>query len=180
MTKPRDWYKQNEAAKLFGVTLDTFRRYCIDHEITGEKVGRVMRYELPVLLELKGRIENKRGYRRGLAEKPEQHLDATELLIEKERAELLLTQERAETQRLKNAETNRQLARVDLLTYALGKMCAQVVATLDALPGKLKRSLPALTASEIEIARREVATCLNAVSETEIDFDDYEGDGTDD
>ena len=89
-----------------------------------------------------------------------------------ERARLVRAQ--ADHQELRNAERRREVADVDLLTHALSKSVAAVVATLDALPGNIKRSLPSLTASEIEVARREVAKCCNAIAETEIDLSDFE------
>lgn len=166
-----------EGARLCRVTIAMFARYELE---CVEKRGRYKMYRLDDVLDCITERARKKGYQQGLAEgKSAIPDDAAELLIEKERAELLLKREQGETQRLRNEETRRQLARVDLLTYALGKVCGQLVAILDALPGALKRSLPSLTASEIEIARREVAKCLNAVAEAEIDLDDYPGDAAD-
>ena len=177
MKKRDDLVNTTDAAKLCRVSVAMFARYEIPQH---SKAGRQVFYRRDDILDFIAERERKKGYQDGFRDgKKAAPDDVNDLLLRKEQAELALKQEQAETQRLKNEQTRRETARVDLLTFALGKVCAQIVATLDALPGHLKRSLPSLTASEIEIARREVAQCLNAVAEIDIDLDDYEGDGAD-
>lgn len=167
-----------EAAKLCRVSAAMFARYEIPQH---SKVGREAFYRRDDVLDfIEERAKKKayqEGYRDGKKAIPD---DVSDVTLRREQAELALKEEQAETQRLKNEQTRRETARVDLLTFALARASAQIIATLDALPGQIKRSLPSLTASEIEIARREVAKCCNAVAETEIDLNDYSGDGADD
>jgi phage terminase Nu1 subunit (DNA packaging protein) len=96
--------------------------------------------------------------------------DEDPLDYNRERCRLVKAQ--ADSQELKNAQRRREVADVQLLTWALAKTCGAVVATLDTLPSKLKRSMPSLTASEIEVARREIAYCCNQIAKTEIDWSD--------
>ena len=166
--KTADYLTRNQAAAVLGVKTRQLQRYASADDPLVPAVpgghGKATLYDPGEVGQWLIRRELERLQRAAGTSDP--------IDYHQERARL--TKAQADAVELKNSERRREVASVDLLTYALGKMCAQVVATLDALPGKLKRSLPALTASEIEIARREVATCLNAVSETEIDFDDYD------
>ncbi len=167
-----------EAAKLCRVSAAMFSRYEIQQH---SKAGRQVFYRVDDILDFIEDRSKKKAYQEGFRDgKKAIPDDVSDVTLRREQAELALKEEQAETQRLKNEQTRRETARVDLLTFALAKACAQAVATLDALPGNLKRSLPSLGASEIEIARREVAKCCNAIAEAEIDLDDYSGDGADD
>lgn len=70
---------------------------------------------------------------------------------------------------LKEQQLRGELAPVEELTRALGLLASQVSAILETIPGKLKRSLPQLTATDLDIAKREIVKCLNACADIALD-----------
>jgi phage terminase Nu1 subunit (DNA packaging protein) len=74
--------------------------------------------------------------------------------------------------RLKEQQLLGELAPIDVLEWALSSVCAQISATLETLPAKLKRRLPQLNAADLEIIRKEIAKTRNAAAAARIDFGD--------
>jgi len=85
--------------------------------------------------------------------------------------DLDLTEERA---RLARAQTERiemelaikraEIAPVDTLRDSIAPVMAQVGAIMDSIPVKLKREAPHLTASDLEVIKREIAKAMNLVA----------------
>lgn len=99
-------------------------------------------------------------------------LDAIDYQAERAR----LTRAQAEAQELKNAQTRRQVAPVELLTYALANVGAQISAHLETIPGRLKREIPALNNSDLFEAQRIIAQVQNAAASVELDWSQAPGD----
>ena len=82
----------------------------------------------------------------------------------------------ADAQEMKNAVTRRQLAPVELLEWALANIAEQVNSVLDSIPIKLKKRVPHLKASELEVAKREIIKAQNAASKSQLPWDQLEVD----
>jgi len=79
---------------------------------------------------------------------------------------------------LKEQQMRNELAPVEELTAALGSLASQVSAILETIPGKLKRSLPQLRATDLEIVKKEIVKCLNACADISLDIEvEDSGDG---
>ena len=57
-----------------------------------------------------------------------------------------------------------RLIPTDMLRDVMANAAAQIGAIMDAIPVKLKREAPHLTATDIEIVKREIAAAMNAAS----------------
>jgi len=92
---------------------------------------------------------------------------ASDLDLTEERARLA----RAQSERIEmdNAVTRGELAPIDTLRDTLAPVVAQIAAHLDAIPGKLKREAPHLTASDLEIVAREITRARNLAAEVRYD-----------
>lgn len=72
---------------------------------------------------------------------------------------------------LKEQQLRGELAPVEELTRALGMLASQVSAILETIPGKLKRSLPQLTATDLDVVKREIVKCMNACADISLDIE---------
>ena len=102
----------------------------------------------------------------------------SEIDTEYERGRLARAQ--ADAKELDNAERRKELAPVELLEWTLSKACAQISAVLETIPLQVKRRVPKLGASDIEIIKKEIVKCQNIAAESVIDFDEFEEEIQDD
>lgn len=65
-----------------------------------------------------------------------------------------------------------QVAPVSLLTEALQKAGAIIVANLESLPLLMKRHWPEITGDQVTMVKKAVAECRNAVADMKIDMND--------
>lgn len=72
-----------------------------------------------------------------------------------------LTKERRINLEIKNGILRRDYVPATVVAAVLSKVCAQIGGILDSLPLNVKRKLPALTVTDIEIVKREVVKCQN-------------------
>jgi len=84
------------------------------------------------------------------------------------------TKERADNLELKNAQLRRELIPVELMSWTLGNIGAQISAVLESIPVKLKRRMARLGAAEVDIIKGEIAKCQNIAADIKVDFDEYE------
>lgn len=63
------------------------------------------------------------------------------------------------------------VAPVDLLTYALEKVAAQMVPILESLPLNMKRNWPEITGDQTMLVKQSIAECRNAIADMEIELD---------
>lgn len=161
---------QMQAAALLGVSVRQFQAYQIE---PAARRGRYAYYALPALVAYAEERARRKGYEAGLRDGkvPE---NAAELQAAQQAAELRLTEERAEYQRLKNAEQRRELAPVEMLTWALSDLASQIVPILNSIPGDIKRRNPRTTNAELHLMREAIAGALNLVAEVRLDFDAYD------
>lgn len=172
--RPEGWINQTGAAALCRVSVTMFQRYELEPV---SREGRYTFYLRDQVLDFIERRAHKKGYEAGLREgkqiAPE---DAEGLLLAKEQAELEWTRERAEGQRLKNAQTRREQAPVDILTFALADLAGQIAPLLMPIPAEMKRRIPKITNAELHVMREIIANAMNLCAEVKLDFDAYESD----
>jgi phage terminase Nu1 subunit (DNA packaging protein) len=70
----------------------------------------------------------------------------------------------ATLRRLEAEEREGNLMPVDTLRDVMASVATQIGAIMDAIPVRLKREAPHLTATDIEIVKREIAAAMNAAS----------------
>ena len=64
------------------------------------------------------------------------------------------------------------VAPVELLEDAVGRGVAAMVPVLEGLPLIMKRHWPDISGDQIQLVKRAVAECRNALADVEISFDD--------
>ena len=93
--------------------------------------------------------------------------------VEAEYEKMLLTREQRIGQELKNAQTRRELAPVQVIEWTLSRVGSQISAHLEAIPQKLKKLHPSLPARAIEDVKREVVKAQNMAARVSVDLDEY-------
>lgn len=83
-----------------------------------------------------------------------------------------LTKAKADAQELKNELERRQVAPVQVMTDSIVKVGASAVAILASLKLSVKRKLPYLKNTELDIIETEVARARNAIADMELVFDE--------
>jgi len=171
-TKPDDWMTQSEAAALCRVSVTMFQRYELK---PAERRGRYTYYTRDQVLDLIEQRAHRKGFEAGLREgrdaTPE---DAEGTLVAKEKAELDWTRERAEGQRLKNAAMRRELAPVQMLTWAISNAGSQIGAVLGTLKGKIKRAHPELSTEALHEIEQVAVETQNIATDIKLDWDEFD------
>lgn len=72
--------------------------------------------------------------------------------------------------RRENDVEESQVAPVELLTEALQKAGAIIVANLESLPLLMKRHWPEITGDQVMMVKKAVAECRNAIADMQIDM----------
>ena len=78
--------------------------------------------------------------------------------------DVLLTRERRRNLEMKNAILSREYAPIEVISTTVAKVAGQIAAVLDTLPLTMKRKLPDLSITDLEIVKREVVKCQNIAS----------------
>lgn len=170
--RPADWLTQTEAAALCRVSVTMFQRYQLE---PAERRGRHTYYTRDQVLDWIEERARRKGYEVGLREgreaTPE---DVAEILIEKEKAELEWTRARADGQKLRNAEMRRELAPVQMLTWAISNAGSQMGAVLGTLKGKIKRANPELSTEALHAIEQVAVEVQNIATEIKLDWDEFD------
>lgn len=159
---------QDQVAAMFDVTVGTIQRWQKDSEPD----------PIPVLSIGRGKgIKSEYDPRAVFLWGIRKYGTADVIDVDRERALNL----RADTRlkELKEQQMRGELAPVELLTSALGNLASQVSAILETIPGKLKRSLPQLTATDLDVVKREIVKCLNACADIELGIEISDNDSGD-
>ena len=90
-----------------------------------------------------------------------------------------LDKERADMQALKNAILLGEYLPMESATFIFGKVGGDISAVLETIPAKIKRRLPTLPASELDLIRLELARAQNMASEVTKLIDEYIADYND-
>lgn len=168
------WINKKTAAKSMGISVQAFDQYGIQPVAKRHKYGEAF-YTLRQIVDNRVRraVEEERAQlERDLARRLPS--DAEDLIVEQAKADLAFKREQGETQRLKNEQLRRELAPVQALTLTLANLAAQIAAILEPLPGKIKRRLPKLNKTDLQVIQREIVKAQNTCAELKLDFDELD------
>ena len=98
--------------------------------------------------------------------KPPTEKKSTDLILDQQRA--LLTAEQLREKKRDNDIADGLVAPISTLTGALEKIGTKIVAQLEALPLEMKRANPRLTGHDIQVVKKSIAKCCNAIAETQL------------
>lgn len=76
---------------------------------------------------------------------------------------------------LREAQLRNELAPVETLTWALSNLGSQISAILETIPAKLKRQVPTLTATDLDLIRKEIIKTQNAAARVQLELPDESG-----
>jgi len=161
------WLTQELMAQACGISVAAFQRWGV------EPVARIGRYSFYLVSDvLTNRLERQAARQQAASAPP-----ATdhELTRSEREEKLRLTRAQAEGQELKNAQLRKELAPVDVIEWVLGKVGGEISAILESIPALLKKRNAKLTASNIELIRREIVKAQNAASQITVNLDDFYG-----
>lgn len=160
----RYWMTQQDMAAAHGISVQAFVKWGVE---PCAKIGRHAFY-------LAGDVtQNRLAHQAAKLQKECAPVTDAELTRSEREEKLRLTKAQAEGQEIKNAQLRKELAPVDVIEWVVGRAGAQISAILDATPLQLKKRNPKLTASDIEIIRREIAKAQNAAAQMTVDLDEY-------
>lgn len=80
----------------------------------------------------------------------------------------------ADGQQMRNEIISREVVPIKLLEFSLGNVTEQIVSHLETIPMKIKKALPQLRGTEIDIIKRIITKAQNAASTAELDYDRLE------
>jgi len=159
------WLKKGQAAAACGITPKAFDEW---HVPTVHEAGTSKYFMVADIIENRVDHALRRAKRSG-------GITSDEAKAAMDAAKLDEVNERTENMAIKNAILRRENAPISALEFALGKVCAQISATLESIPVRLKRRCPKLGAADIDIVKEEIVKCQNIASEATIDMDEFEG-----
>lgn len=158
-TPPKHWMNGKTAARSAGVSVQAFTAWGVEQV---GAIGRERFYTVEAIVANRlARAEERRP-----VPPTQQDLDA-------DTERVLLTREQRIGQELKNAQTRRELAPVDLIDWTLGRVGSQIAAILDSIPLKVKRLVPRMTATELDHIKRELSKAQNAAARVTVDLDEF-------
>lgn len=167
---------KEQIAYALGVTTNTINRYQNRDKdplpVKKKGAGRAgSEYDLQDVI--KWHVDEQIRIRVG---KPIVDDDGETEFIDKDAQQARLYREQADNMALKNAQMRRELAPIGMLQFVLSKAGSQIRAILEAIALKVKKRVPSLSASEIEIIQKEIVRAMNVISRLNIDIDEYESD----
>lgn len=157
------WLTAAEAAESLRITARAFRAWQVEPIAV---IGRNKYYTGAAILE--NRMATLKRKRR----RPE--TTTAELKSKVDELETALTNARAAGQALRNAELRGELVHLDALTEAVGNAGTASAAALEALPGRIKRSVPEINGAELLDLRRVIAKARNQAADLDPSTLDYE------
>lgn len=157
-----DLLTRDQAARALGITTRTLTNYASRSEDPLQPIasGRGVKslYDPAEVYQW--------GWRRELAKLQTEASDNEFIDYQLEKARL--TRAQADRVELRNDELRGELARIDVLKFALGQIGSQVAAQLDTLPAKLKRAVPKLTSTEIQLIKKVITKCQNTAAKARV------------
>lgn len=158
--KEGHWLNKAQTARSLGISTQAFDKWGVEPVA---KIGRENFYLLRDVLD--NRLEHMASRQPASAIDPEDY----------EAQRTRLTKEQADQLEMKNAVTRREQAPVQLLEWALAEMAQRISAVLGAIPSKIKKRVPSLTAAEMTNITREIIKAQNAASKSELPWDKLPG-----
>ena len=154
MTQQREPHQLTaaEAAESLGIPARTFRSWRVTPAAT---INGVRYYTARDIIE--NRLDQERR-KAGRSDTP-----VAELKQEMDALDAELVRLRAARTELRNSELRRELVKLDEITDAIGKAAAGATVVLDALPGRLRRHVPTLKHTDVDLIRSTVVRHQNAI-----------------
>ncbi|MCP4477844.1 MAG: terminase small subunit [Planctomycetaceae bacterium] len=84
-----------------------------------------------------------------------------------------LKKEQADNLSLKNELLRGHSVPAEMASFVLGKIAAQTVSILEQIPGAIKRRLPEISNKDLDVVRKEIATCRNIASKCDQYTDEF-------
>lgn len=159
------WLTQTQTARACGISVQAFVKWDVQPVA---KIGRNKYYMVADVLE--NRLVHQAAR---LTKAIDTTTDAQQSKKEREE-KLRLVSAQADGQEIKNSQLRKELAPVAVIEWALGKLGGQIAAILDALPAKLKKRNPKLTASNIAMVKKEIIKAANMAAHVTVDYDEYD------
>lgn len=148
-------------ARALGISVQAFDKYGIKPL---KKVGRENFYLVSDVVEYKLNTATSTALSKEGLDK---------LKIETAEENKRLKKEQADNLALKNELLRANSVPAELASFVLSKVAAQIVSILEQIPGKIKRKLPELKSSDIDLVKKEIATCRNIASKCDQYVDDF-------
>ena len=108
-------------------------------------------------------------------------LDNAEESLNREHEQARLAKANADGRELDNAVKRGELAPVEIISKVLSQTTSQIAAILDSIPQQVKRRVPSLSATDMEVIKKEIIKIQNSASEIEVEkkiaelIRDYQG-----
>lgn len=99
------------------------------------------------------------------------HAEHVTEALNKDYEQARLAKAQADGKEIENQIKRGELAPVELMTRVLAQVASQITAVLDSIPQKIKRNVPKLTASDIDIIKREIVKTQNAAANIDINIE---------
>lgn len=171
------WLNKGQMAKALGISPQAFSNWEVQPVARRHKFGEAFYSvgDVVAFAEERARAHERKRWEKyvtddlNLADFNPAEVEAKTML-----ADLRLTEAKAEGQELRNKVAQRLQAPVEMVTWALAQLGAQISAALDPLPSKIKHRVPQLTTAEVHLIKEEVAKCKNTAAEARIDWDEYD------
>lgn len=162
MNRKPEWITQEKMAAHCKMSISGFRKWQVE---PAGKNGRQVFYRFSDVL--KNRLTN-------LESRLTKSASTGEISRAERVAKLRLIEAQAEGQEIRNAQLRRELAPVAVIEWTLGKVGSQIAAILDSIPMQLKKRNSKLTASNIELIKREIIKTQNIAAQVQVDYDEYD------
>lgn len=159
------WLTQEQVCQSLWISATAFQRWGVP---SVAKIGRCTFYEIKDVLE--NRLQHQAKKHEAANAQP---MDDVEMVRAEREEKLALTKAQRVGQELKNQQLSKELAPVSVIEYVVGKAGGQISAILDALPMQIKKRNSKLTATDIEVIKREIVKAQNAASQMTVDLDEY-------
>lgn len=159
--KPKPgWLNKQDMAASLGISVQAFAAW---------KVEPIARIGREAFFTAAAVVENRVSHQAERLRRDQTEGAVSQLDLERQ----LLIKEQREGQAMKNAELRREFAPVAAVEWALNRVSSQLSAQLDALPQRLKKAVPSLSAGVIEQITREVVKTKNSAARITVDLDEY-------
>jgi phage terminase Nu1 subunit (DNA packaging protein) len=171
------WLNKGQMAKALGISVQAFDKWEVQPVARRHKYGEAF-YSVGDVVEFaeeRARAQERKRWEKYVSDEVSlTDFNPVEVEAKQLLADLRLTEAKAEGQELRNQVAQRLQAPVEMVTWALAQIGAQISAALDPLPSKIKHRLPELTTAEVHLIKEEVAKCKNIAAEARIDWDEYD------
>ena len=151
------WLNKRAMCKSLGISTQAFDKWGVEPV---SRHGREAFYQVKDVL--KNRLDHLRD-----------STGAGKQISEIDKQKARLAKEQADGAALKNAQLRKELAPVSVISWTLNTVGTKISAILEAVPLKAKKHIPTLTATQVNIIKREIVKAQNVASKIQLNFDEY-------